>query len=221
MDLKDVYDQIDFYTRKNGWGLVTIADKDRIVDRVQIDLMGEIKPAYGSNQTVNDALLPFRKPQTFNNGTSANGTITLNEDYVHLLAASTVVLANGKTRNPNIELVREDQLASRLDSALVPVSVMNPIALLIAPVAVGGQYRLQLYPESPAAGTIYYLRKPQEVNFYYSQVGRVITYNISQSDQLEWNEPMTNKIILKTLQGLGINLQDVGLVQYAQAKEGS
>lgn len=200
-------------------GFLSPPDKDRIINRAQYEYFDKIKPAFGINQQINDALLPFKKEQTFSNGTSPSGVITLNADYLHLLAIETVVSDSDGTHYIPVEMIGEDELSIRRNSQLIPLNVYNPVGRLISPSAAYGQYRIQLYPMSASAGDVYYLRKPYEVSFSYTTTGRTITYNQGTSIQMEWNEPSINKIIFIALQSIGINIQDISLTQFTQAKE--
>jgi hypothetical protein len=211
MDLLDIHNLLDFYLRKSQAGFLSPEEKDRALNRAQIDYFNRLKPAYGSSQAVNDALKPFYKKSTFTNATSVGGSITLPTDYLHLLVISVQIMdAENRLRYIPVELVNVDELDYRLDSALTPVNVYNPVGVF------DESGKFQMYPDSPTAGTIRYLRNPTPCKFTYTATGRTITYDKTNSVQLEWNEPSTNKIILIALETLGVNLQDINTVQFAK-----
>jgi hypothetical protein len=218
MDLQEVHKILDFFLRKAQSGFLSPEEKDRVLNRAQVEVFDQYKSGYAINQQYQDALLPFKKEQSFTNESSPLGLITLNQDYVHLLAVETVVSDSDGIHYIPVEQVGEDEVSQRKSSALIPLNVYNPIGLLKAATTNGGPKRFQLYPAQASAGTVYYLRKPQDVQFVYTQSGRTITYDPNNSKQLEWNEPATEKIIMKALSFCGINTQDVTAIQLGQAK---
>lgn len=215
MDLKLIHDIIDIYLRKEQGGFITHPEKDTVINRCQYELFEEIKPAYGANQQTHDYLLPFKKTTTFTNANTPGGVITLPTDYYHLSAVSlSFVDANNRTRFTGLEMVNDDELDTRRDSALTPISINYPIGVY------DQNKTIQVYPAAPCAGTIKYLRKPLDCLYAFTGTGRNAVYNSAGSVQLEWNEPAINKIINKVLQYLGLNVQDMNTQQFAIAKEG-
>lgn len=213
MTIKEIHDIIDFYRRKNQGGHLSHEEMDAVLHRAQIQYMDKLKPAFVGNQQVHDALLPFKATYGFTNGTSPDGLVTLPVDYLHLLAVETNVLDSGNLIYPSVAIVDEGEVAQRKSSQLIPVGVKYPIGVLQA------GNKIQLHPAQAAAGTVYYLRKPVAPVFAYTQEGRAITYNAAGSVQLQWNEPSTEKIIFIALQLLGIAVEDMNLIQFAQNKE--
>lgn len=219
MDLKTFHDLLDFALRKNQGGFLSPEEKDLMINRAQSEVYNEFKPAYGINQQVNDLMLPFKKEQAFNAASSAGGTVTLNADYEHLLAVETEYIDASGTQYIPVEILGEDEISKRKSSALIPLNSYNPCGLLKSATAIGGQKKLQLYPAQTTTGTIYYLRKPQDVQFVYTLSGRTITYNQASSKQLEWDEKGIEKVFYKTLQLLGVGVLDINSVQFGMQKE--
>jgi hypothetical protein len=142
-----------------------------------------------------------------------NGLITLPANYFHLFAVETIVADSDGNHYPPVELIGEDELSIRRNSQLTPITVYYPVGMLKA-----GKL-LQIYPQQASAGTVYYLRRPVDCVFAYSQTGRTITYNQGGSTQLEWNDAAIAKIIAKAVQYLALNVQDATAIQFNQAKE--
>lgn len=220
MDLKVFHDTIDLILRKNQGGFMSPEEKDLAINRAQAEVFYEYKPQYGESQQVNDVLLPFKGEQTFDPAASVGGLVTLNPDYVNLLSVETIVTDNAGTHYIPVEIMGEDEVSQRKSSALIPLTVYYPIGLLKSASTTGGRKRLQLYPAQTASGVIYYLRKPQEVQFVYTiPAPHQISYDQGNSKQLEWDDRGCEKVLYKTLQLLGMSTGDVQSVQFSQAKE--
>jgi hypothetical protein len=213
MTIQEIHNILNFYLKKNEAGFLSLGEIDAVIHRAQIQYMDKIKPAYAANQQLDDALLPFKVKYSFTNSTSVGGLITLPTNYVHLLSMETVVMDFGRVVYPMPEKVGEDELGKRKSSQLIPLTAKNPIFI---------QYgnKIQLYPEHPAAGTIYYLRKPVAPKYGFTMTGRKPVYDATSSVQLEWNEPSTEKIVFIALQLLGLSLDDANAINFAAAKEG-
>lgn len=213
MDLKDVHDIILTYLSKAEAQHISHPEIDAFLDRAQIQHMDHIKPAYAANQQLHDALLPFKAKYVFTNSNTVDGLITLPYDYQHLLSIRTSVMDGTHLLHPLVQIVHEDH--DFMDSQLIPVNVKNPRGLMEA------GNKIQLYPEQPSAGTVYYLRRPLAPKFVYTMNVRQMVYDEYASVQLEWNEPSIEKIVMITLQMIGIPLNDDRIVQFGNAKEGN
>jgi hypothetical protein len=219
MTIKEIHDILDFYLKKNQSGFLSLGEKDAVLHRAQVQYMDKIKPAYPANQQLSDALTPFKRIAQFTNSNTVGGLITLPANYQHLLSVETTVMDSGHVIYPMVEMIGEDELGIRRSSQLIPVSVKNPIGYQINNFVDGIKF-IQLYPEQPAAGKVYFLCKPIAPKYAFTTNGRAITYDHANSVQLEWNEPSTEKIIMIALQLLGIPLEDDRVIQVAAAKEG-
>jgi hypothetical protein len=213
MDLKLIHDNIRFYLRKGQASYFSPEEIDTALNRAQIEYFEQIKPVFASNQQVTDALRPFIKEYAFTTADTTGGLITLPDDYVHLLSTEVVVVdTDNITRYIGAEKIEVDEVSFRRGSQLIPLNTYNPIYVL-------KDFTIQLYPNVPFSGTVWYLRKPVEAQFVYTTYGRTIRYVEGSSTQLEWNEPSINKIIFKALETLGVNTQDLNTVSFAQAKD--
>jgi hypothetical protein len=213
MDLEKAHNIVRFYLRKATDSWFSPEEIDGALNRGQIEFFDEIKPGFGVNQQLNDALRPFRKKLTLTSGNTTAGVVTLPTDYQHLLVISVALIdAEGHNRYYPVEMVNDDELDTRRDSQLCPVTAHNPVGVF------DPSGTIQVYPDTTFAGYLRYLKKPVDCQFVYSQSGRTITYNSGSSVQLEWNEPSTQQIILKAVGILGLNSQDIAAINYTQAK---
>lgn len=213
MDLEELYNQINFYVNKAQGGWYSPAELDLIVDRAQITLFNRYYIQYATSQRFVDALAPFKGEIIFN--TLSNGLVTTSTDYMDLLSIYTLVQdPDNVTRPKPVEIIKEDELAMRLNSQVCPVTASTPIGIMLAGNIV------QLYPQQVHAGRLTYLKRPRAPFFSYSLVsGRVIVYDENTSTQLQWAEKDYKSIALIALEELGINLSEQDIIQWGAAKD--
>lgn len=228
MNIKEIHDIILFYLNKAQQGFVSHEEIDAVLDRSQLaqfnlyhanpkvyTVPGEKGSfGWGDSQRMDDALAPFKKIYTFTNGDTPGGVITLPSDYMHMIAVSTTQYVNALGRNVTnpVQILNEEELVERLESQVLPVSLDEPICIMSA------QKRIQLFPDQPQSGKVYYFKRPAVPKFAYTQSGRTITYDAGNSTQLEWNPADINNIIIQALAYFGLNLQSADVVQFSQLK---
>jgi hypothetical protein len=228
MNIRDIHNVILFYIDKEQNGSVTHEEIDIVLDRAQMARFNDLyanpskfRPdnqspvvGYGESQRINDALSPFKKTYVFAPGTTPGGVITLPSDYMYLISLSTSVYSNTLQRNITraVEVNNEEELVLRLESQVCPVSLSGPICIM------NGNNQIQLFPDVPQSGKVYYFKRPAVPKFGYTQVGRTITYDSTTSTQLEWKDAEINNIISIALGYLGLNLKSEDLVQFGELK---
>lgn len=229
MEIDKIHDIILFFLDKEQNGHISHEEIDHILDRAQIALFndyynnprtyssGRQVPliSYGATQRINDALSPFKETFTFTNLNTSGGLLSLPGDYMYMISLYTTTFDSGLNRNivRPVQVLNEEELISRLESQVVPVSLTDPICLL------GSNKRIQLYPEVPQSGKVFYFRRPVAPEFKYTQTGRAVTYNPLTSVQLEWGGQDITNVINKALGMIGINLSNQEIQQYAMAKD--
>lgn len=213
MTLDKAYTFLNFWINKSQGGFYPPDQLDALVDRAQMALYDDYYIKYATSQRVDDALAPFKSVFTFTN--VAGGLVVSPADYLDLLTVYTAsVDSTGRVVNRPVQIISEDQLPVRLNSQIVPVTVTDPIAFITT------NWNLQLFPQVPQSGTVYYLRRPKAPFFSYTLVsGRVIVYNPGSSVQLEWGDKDVNDILIKALDYIGINLSEQDVLQWAGAKD--
>jgi hypothetical protein len=214
LDLKDIHDRLDFLGNKqaNFW---SPEEKDAKLHLAQMEVFNLFKSMYGKNQEATDALSPFKVQKTFSTSDTANGLLQFNSDYMHFLGGYIQYYDNAAARTIYQELVQvnEDELGERLNSQLDGVSAQKPVY------TTPGFGKIQLYPQQTYTGYAWYLSAPEPPKFAYTMDGRVPVYNKNNSKQMLWGEAQIERVIIKALQLLGVNISDSGLVQYTAAKE--
>jgi hypothetical protein len=176
------------------------------------------KRYFAKDQEAIDALSPFKIKHTFTDETTPKGLIDLSDEkfkYAHLLALYTVQYNSQRQQviPQQIIIINEDELAQRLKSQMEPVTKESPIA------TEPGLGKIQLHPEVPNVGHVFYLKNPDAPKFEASYDGRKEEYNRNNSTQLEWSDNYVLPIIFKALQLLGVNIQSERLQQYSEIKD--
>lgn len=228
MNIKDVHDIIYFYLNKAQQGFISHEEIDATLDRAQIALFNKYHAnpmiytipgrkenfGYGDSQRMDDALSPFKATYTYTTGDTPGGVITLPNNYMHLIALYTTQYVDALSRNVTnpVQVLAEDELIERLESQVLPVGLFEPICIM------NSGKKIQLFPEVPQSGKVFYFKRPAVPKFAYTQSGRTVTYDAGNSVQLEWNEADINNVISEALAYYGLNLQSAELIQFAQLK---
>ncbi len=226
MNINDVHKTILYFVNKEQNAFITPAEIDLVLDKAQLVLFNQYHtnpklPSnvqaknYGDSQRIDDALSAFKSKYTFTSLTSPSGVITLPADYMHLISLFTTVYNAQLGRNvySSVQVMNEEELIERLESQVIPVTADDPIAIM------NSQNRIQLFPEAPATGGVYYFKRPAVPVFGYTQSGRTITYNPLTSTQLEWRDADIMNIIVIALSYYGLNMSSEMIAQFANVKE--
>lgn len=211
MDLNEAYNFLLFYINKFQGSWYPPEELDRIVDFGQLSYYESCFVKYGTGQRLTDALAPFKKTYSFDPTINANpnGLINTPTDYMDLIDLFVVV--NGK--RVAVPILNEDEIDFRTNSQVIPMSTY-PFGEIIS------NWDIQLYPNTPATGTMSYFSRPPKPFFSYTIVsGRVIVYNAGASTQLLWGDDEVNSVLIKTLETIGINLSAQDLQQWAAVKD--
>jgi len=241
MTVQEAHSRVRLQLNKELVGYVTPGDIDRALDRAQLaeffDLHGnfqEYQPgrpiprkSYGVTQKISEDLAPFREWISFTAdnfdlvteryGTGPDGVLVLPDDYIHYTGLY-------DSTNSYIEIVDEDEIALRLDNSIIAPSADYPAGVLggtggtVNGVDIETRRKIQLFPESPIAGKLWYLRRPAKPVYSFTQSGRTITFDSETSTDPEWGDIAMERIINRTCSILGEHLQDQMSVQYGEMK---
>lgn len=220
MTLDKAYALLNFYVNKYQGAYFTPAELDLVVDRAQKTLFNSYYVRYSASQRLDDALAPFKQDLQFSNVDTPNGVLTTPANYLNLLALNTVVIGSDSVARPRpVQILSEDDLVTRLNSQVNPVTVNDPVGVIKSGAVPPTTPRIQLYPAQPQAGSMTYLRQPVSPFFSYSVIsGRVIVYDSVNSVQLEWSDKDVVVILLLALSTLGINISEQDIMQYSEMK---
>lgn len=215
MQINEVYNKVVTDLRKSRNGFYSISQFNADAERAQLDAVTQYMEGYSATQKLHDALSVFKAtPYIFTLTTSPAGVVTLPENYTHLLSGSVIVFDNstGLPKKKAISFVNEDERDIRLESQVRPVTKTTPIG-------VGGNRTIQLYPATPQAGEINYLRLPLTPVYAYSLSGtynRTITYDAANSQDIEFNDLYMSNIIAKIVAYAAQYLDDKASMEVAQ-----
>lgn len=234
MTIQDVHNIILLILNKDQNGYISHEEIDMVLDKAQLVLFNQYHtnpkvPAqtwaarYGDSQRIDDALSVFKARQTFTTGDTPGGVLTLPTDYMHLISLYTTTFNSTLSRNvySAVQVLNEEELIYRIESQVIPLTSDDPVAIM------NNQNKVQLFPESPSSGGVYYFRRPAVPKFGYTTSGRSITYNPTAynastqptgSTQLEWRDFDIMNIISVALSYYGINLSSQEVTQFAEAK---
>lgn len=228
MDLKLIHDIILFYVNKDQNTFLTPGEIDSVLDRAQMAQFNDYynnhklyRPdnqvpivGYGESERINDALSPFKAQYVFTTADTAGGVVSLPSNYMYLIALQTSQYINQLGRNVinPVAVLNEEEMIYRLESQVLPVTVDDPICIM------NSNNKIQLFPDVPQSGKVYYFRRPQAPEMAYTMNGRTVVYNQGATKQLEWRDADVNNIISKALSYYGLNMSSADVVQFAQAK---
>jgi hypothetical protein len=213
MTIWEISDFIDLITAKERGGYNTYAEKEEALDRASMTLFSFYRPKYATSIVAKEALSPFRVRYDFTTDGDGEFTLSVGQEFLHLLAMNVVVTdpdapsGYNEDRRYAVSFPNEDELADRLNSQTKQPTRTAPICDIVEV----GFYNL--YPQVVHEGTIYYLKRPLAPVLAYTQSGRTITPDLATSVDLEWTEPYLNNVIFLALRFLGINLQNEVLTQ--------
>lgn len=202
-----LYDFYLYIVRKERNVFVTPAQFNANMDAGQLDAIEEWFADYGATQKLHDALRQLRVFYQFTS-TSA-GFVTFPSDYIHILGSPYTV--TGSTVNP-VTFLNEDEISKAFISQIRAISNTYPVA-------VDTSTGFSVYPQQTQIGYFWYLKRPAQPVYGFTQSGRVITYDSSTSTQLEFSDPYVNHILAHALKYSGVNLDDKGISDFATQYE--
>jgi hypothetical protein len=215
MNINDIHDFWNFIINKSQGGWYAPEEIDNTLDFGQMSLYNDYYLEFGKSQRLNDGLAPFKSTFQFTNATTPSGLVASPADYVHLMSMYAIIFdpVRGTLQKP-IPILNEDEIAARMMSQVIPLSTSDPFGVIVK------NWNVQLYPQVPQAGNMFYLRRPLKPRLNYQVIsGRVIHYLPGPPSQdLEWAEKDQLKIIVIALNFAGINLSEADIVQWTQNK---
>ena len=112
-----------------------------------------------------------------------------------------------------VEQVRGNDITYLLSSKLAKPTLKRPVYIK-------GENGINVYPKSIQDGiSANYIRKPNKVEWNYTEVNSVALYNSSTSTDFELHDSEENTLVIKILALAGIGIKDGELLQVALAKE--
>lgn len=230
-----IHNLIFFIANKQQNAFFSHDDVDMLLDMCQMGVFSKLtgrpeantgffppqKSGVKQDQWFNDALNPFKKPPIkFLYSDTPSGILTLPSDYIRLNSIYTQVSSNKNSdvQYNGVQILGDDLIADRLNSKILTPSLGKPFGSW-AGVNGSGNSLIQLYPKQPQAGYYTYLSRPVAPLYSYTMNGREVVFNPTASKNLAWNDELQLKIMLATMQMLGINISDPSIVQLSELKQ--
>lgn len=204
--IKEIHDQINLLTTKGRTGYHSPGDIDIAVYKASKDLYNLYFKEFEANNALHDSLRPFATNPTVI-ALNGSGQYTLPADFIHDIGEIT----SGST-DVMVDVVDRAALALRRADALVPPSASYPICTFY-------ETYIQFYPINITNVKFSYLKKPVQPVYAYTIVSGRAVYDDTNSVDVEWNETDIGEVMVRTLSMLGVNLEDMKLVQWSEAQQ--
>ena len=229
IDIKEVHDDILFQLNKPMHGYLSPGKIDIALNRAQRvefkNLTGnvsEMRPgqplvsqAYGLVQSINNELDPFLVLDLAYNssdfsavnevGTGPNGIVVLPSGAMYLLSMSPESGGLVEVMSPDKAAHRSGSPITRHRSGKFWASYSG-VGGTVETVDVSGRHKFQLRPKRAGVVSVSYLRQPADVEYVFTQNGRVITYDEPNSSHLEWGQDAAQRIIERAISYLSGHL---------------
>lgn len=204
--IKEIHDQINLLTTKGRTGYHTAIEIDIAVYMASKWLYDFYYKMFDENNSLHDSLRQFTSDPTVITLTGG-GQYVLPDDFIHEIGQIT-----SGTNDVEIDTVDRAALAKRKTNNLVPPSSSYPICTF---------YRtyIQFYPVDITNVKFSYLKKPVQPVYATAIVNGREVYDDVNSVDVEWNEVDLTKLTTRAMSVLGINLEDMKLVEWSELKE--
>jgi hypothetical protein len=204
--IKEIHDQINLLTTKGRTGYHSPGDIDIAVYKASKELYNLYFKEFEANNALHDSLRPFATNPTVI-ALNGSGQYTLPADFIHDIGEIT-----SGSSDIIVDVVDRAALALRRADALVPPSASYPICTFY-------ETYIQFYPINITNVKFAYLKKPIQPVYAYTIVSGRAVYDDTNSVDVEWNETDIGEVMVRTLSMLGVNLEDMKLVQWSEAQQ--
>lgn len=213
-NIYQIYQLYQYILRKQVGVFSTDTEFNDNINAGGLDCIQEWFEPYGTTNNLHDALLNLRKRHQFTS--DGGGIVIFPSDYLHLLGTPYTV--TGSTVN-EIHFVQDSKLPFALKSQLRPVSNSYPIATdwanEVGGVATTIQKGFMIYPQQVQIGFFFYLKLPTPMQLVYTQVGRVITYDSTNSVQPYFADVYMNHVLARALWYAGVSMSEQEVSNFA------
>lgn len=152
-------------------------------------------------------------------GVSVTNSIgTIIPEYMHLSTLTYNYITNNDcntsatVRKKSVEILKDDEVAVRCDSDLVPPTLNYPTA------NIQNSY-IRFYPVNISQVEMVYLRQPNKPLWNYTVVSNRFVYDATTSVDLDIPKEAFNEVAMMYLSYLGLRIREQQLVQYAETQK--
>lgn len=212
LNINTVYTFVNFIANKNqAGGYLSPVRFNLAAVYAQQEIINEDYQKFQKSQFDSDVLSPLIKKSVLN--PSSEGVLAYPSDYMHItsLRSREYYYVNGKakSREVNVDVLRDSEVAFRLSSDLVAPTEAYPIA------AQYGTY-IQFWPSTTNPVVLTYIKKPIDPEWAYTTSGGRAVYDSAGSIQFSLPDNTLNRVAYKICSYLGINIREQELYQYAE-----
>jgi len=204
--IKEIHDQINLLITKGRTGYHTAAEIDIAVYMASKWLFDFYFNMFDADNALHDSLRPFTSDPTII-VLDVNGQYIIPVDFIHEIGQI--------TSGPNdtmVDTVDRAALARRRSNNLVPPSYDYPLCAF-------NSTHIQFYPIDITNVKFAYLRTPIQPVYATTIVNGREVYDDVNSVDVEWNEVDITKLTERAMSVLGINLEDIKLVEWSRERE--
>ena len=152
-------------------------------------------------------------------GTTVQNSIgNIIPEYLHLSTLTYTKITNSdctngpEVRKKSVDIVKDDELAMRCDSELVPPTLDYPIG------NIQSDY-IRLYPQSISQVEMVYLRQPNKPVWGFTVVSNRFVYDAATSTDLDIPKEAFNEVVMMFLSYMGMRIREPQVVQYAEMQK--
>ena len=230
ISVRELYNKVNDLAKKHHAGYNSAEEFNRKLKTTEIGLLEYFQMQDEKDQNVTDHLAPFRKYEPalpIVEVQASYGVVELPEDYAHKSAVGMVYKQNPKDCADGTIVTPYPCWYRRTNE--VNTLLTDPIAKPILSEKVNRFYHcfrnneIHVFPKELKAIELTYLRYPEfgKIAFSPSVVNGedVLTYDASNSVDLEWNDITFKYFEMILLMELGVELKEPFLVQYSQMQK--
>lgn len=233
MNIDSVFKLVTFISNKEQSGVISPSEFNLLAERAQMQVFREDyglpeeyqvshpipKKAFQITQNITDDLMIFIfKTNLF---LKKDGTVNLPGDYIHYTSIRHSVFdKDKKTKEIDVQVIDDDKIGYVLNSSIVAPTIKDAVCSFYGRKSNGTSEKyLEIFPKEIQKLIFTYLRKPVTPKWAFSIVNGRPVYNPGDSVDFEYPDIEHNRIVIRILSFVGINLREGQLQQYTQTKE--
>lgn len=200
--IKSTIDFINFLIDKGEAGYYSPQELTDVTNVVILEMFSEFLSEYPSTQLVERYMDAFKRDFPF---TTTNGTVNINNlDWQKQRFCVT-------DKDVKFSILTPDEFFERANSSALPPSEAYPLCCI-------ENGKLLIRPKQISA-TFYYITKPKDVKYAFTQVNGRYVYDDANSIDIEFPRSIHPRIQSRVLEKLGINVRENLFIEYSNLQQ--
>lgn len=204
-----------FLNKEQAYGYLDNNEYDAILKVSQLDEINYQRNAYETGSIKKDNLLPLKS--TYTSPLDTNGRLYFPDDYLFFSSLRSTTFykdafGNNKANISNVDILKDNEVANRLDSQINPPSSDSPVAELYSTY-------IQLYPSNINSVNLVYIKKPADPVWNFSINDNEQVYNPTGSVNIELPFQLVPNLIRRVCSYFGISVRQEDIVGYMEGKQ--